>query len=147
MKVPCPAKIDNAKKGTSTYITNAGFTRSTLPQSSKSFAVVSHKDSSLPRCDVTLSRIIAPPAPCNIDVSPVQSDGLSVSMDESMSTCDSLNSPEVEYIDNSDVAAVDSIERKASNKLHISENVETEGLQFLSDFFMLFWCLFWLEFC
>lgn len=44
-----------------------------------------------------------------------------------MSTCDSLNSPEVEYIDNSDVAAVDSIERKASNKLHISENVETEG--------------------
>ncbi|CAI9775928.1 unnamed protein product [Fraxinus pennsylvanica] len=45
-------------------------------------------------------------------------------MDESLSTCDSLNSPKVEYIDNNEIAAVDSIERMTSNTLYISERVE-----------------------
>ncbi|KAI9113211.1 hypothetical protein K1719_015736 [Acacia pycnantha] len=59
-----------------------------------------------------------------MDVSPSKSDGMSVSMDETMSTCDSFNSPEVEYMDNNDVSAVDSIGRKTLNILNISDNTD-----------------------
>ncbi|XP_019072151.1 cyclin-A1-1 isoform X2 [Vitis vinifera] len=48
------------------------------------------------------------------------------SMDETMSTCDSFKSPEVEYMDVDDLA-VNSIERKTCSKLYISEHVEAEG--------------------
>lgn len=94
--------------------------------------VASSKITSLPKSDVVLPKIIVAPAPCSMDVSPDQSDGLSISMDESMSTCDSLNSPKVEYIDNNEIAAVDSIERKTFNKLCISECVEVAGSSLLS---------------
>uniref|UniRef100_A0A5B7B9R0 Putative cyclin-A1-1-like n=1 Tax=Davidia involucrata TaxID=16924 RepID=A0A5B7B9R0_DAVIN len=122
--VPCVAKIANAKKGSSACINNAGFSGSTLPTSSN---VKPSKITSFPRSDDTLSRITAPPAPCSMDISSIQSDGFSVSMDETMSTCDSLKSPEVEYIDNNDVAAINSIERKTCNKLYISEHEEPAG--------------------
>ncbi|EPS73971.1 hypothetical protein M569_00786 [Genlisea aurea] len=46
-------------------------------------------------------------------------------MDESMSTCDSLRSPDVEYMDNKDISAIESIEKKASAILSISENFDT----------------------
>lgn len=62
-----------------------------------------------------------------MDLSPSASDGQSVSMDETTSTCDSLKSPEIEYLDNHDIEAVDSLERKTCNKLCISENVEKPG--------------------
>ncbi|KAG6626221.1 hypothetical protein CIPAW_15G033600 [Carya illinoinensis] len=62
-----------------------------------------------------------------MDVSPSKSDGLSVSLDESMSTCDSFKSPEVEYVDNNDVPAVDSIERKTFGNLYISDLEEKIG--------------------
>ncbi|KAH0764958.1 hypothetical protein KY285_000829 [Solanum tuberosum] len=39
------------------------------------------------------------PATCNMDISPSHSDGSLVSMDESMSTSDTVRTPEVEYID------------------------------------------------
>ncbi|KAL6990838.1 hypothetical protein U1Q18_008960 [Sarracenia purpurea var. burkii] len=42
-----------------------------------------------------------------------------------MSTCDSLNSPEVEYVDNNEITTVDSIERKTSSKLYISKRTDT----------------------
>ncbi|XP_024976951.1 cyclin-A1-4-like [Cynara cardunculus var. scolymus] len=82
------------------------------------------KSSSVARKDANVSRIIVPPVECKMDVSPSKSDGLSVSMDETMSTCDSLNSPDVEYIDNNDIAAIDSIERRTCSKLNISDHVE-----------------------
>ncbi|KAG5630704.1 hypothetical protein H5410_002421, partial [Solanum commersonii] len=39
------------------------------------------------------------PATCNMNISPSHSDGSLVSMDESMSTSDTVRTPEVEYID------------------------------------------------
>lgn len=85
---------------------------------------------SIARKDATnVSRIVVPSVqPTKMDVSPCKSDGLSVSMDETMSTCESLNSPDVEYIDNNDIAAIESIERKTYCKLNISDHVETTGL-------------------
>jgi cyclin A len=65
-----------------------------------------------------------------MDVSPTKSDGLSVSMDETMSTCDSYKSPEVEYIDNNDLPAVDSINRKTFSSLYISDHEEKAGILF-----------------
>ncbi|KAK6146426.1 hypothetical protein DH2020_020295 [Rehmannia glutinosa] len=59
------------------------------------------------------------------NVSPDKSDFFSVSMDESMSTCDSLKSPDVEYMDSNEIAAVDSIERKASNMFCISKHQQS----------------------
>ncbi|KAM7507776.1 hypothetical protein LguiA_018229 [Lonicera macranthoides] len=129
--VQYPSKIGNAKKGPPTGLNKAGLSGSTLPASSfvKPCSTVSSKSTTFSSSDVTLSRITAPPAPRSMStgISPIQSDGLSVSMDESMSTCDSLKSPDVEYIDDNDMAAVDSIERKTCYKLYISEHVEATG--------------------
>ncbi|WMV42210.1 hypothetical protein MTR67_035595 [Solanum verrucosum] len=47
-----------------------------------------------------------------MDISPSHSDGSLVSMDESMSTFDTVRSPEVEYINDHESAMVDSIEKK-----------------------------------
>ncbi|GAB2270377.1 hypothetical protein Dimus_005280 [Dionaea muscipula] len=51
-------------------------------------------------------------------------DGHSVSVDESMSSRDSLKSLDIEYLDENDVAAVQSIGSMASNNLHITEQGE-----------------------
>ncbi|XP_059631780.1 cyclin-A1-1 [Cornus florida] len=127
--VPCVTKIVNAKKGSSACSNNAAFSGSILPTSSnaKPSVVASGKVASFSRSDEILSRITAPPAPCSMDICPIESDGSSVSLDETMSTCDSLKSPEVEYIDNNDVAAINSIERKTCSKLFISEHDEPSG--------------------
>ncbi|KAL8216255.1 hypothetical protein R6Q57_023092 [Mikania cordata] len=83
------------------------------------------KNTSVSRKDATISKVNI--VQTKTEVSPSKSDGLSVSMDETMSTCDSLNSPDVEYIDSNDIAAIESIERKTSSKLNISDHVETAG--------------------
>ncbi|OMO55006.1 hypothetical protein COLO4_36246 [Corchorus olitorius] len=62
-----------------------------------------------------------------MDFSPTKSDGVSVSMDETMSTCDSFKSPEVEYMDSRDIPAIESIERKTFSNLYISDHVEETG--------------------
>ncbi|GAU25914.1 hypothetical protein TSUD_376330 [Trifolium subterraneum] len=63
------------------------------------------------------------PVSSSMDLSsPGKSDGMSVSMDETMSSCDSFKSPDIEYVDNSDVPAVDSIERKTFCSLNISDS-------------------------
>ncbi|XP_010530202.1 PREDICTED: cyclin-A1-1 [Tarenaya hassleriana] len=60
--------------------------------------------------------------------SPIHCEDVSVSMDESMSTCDSFKSPQVvEYIENDEVSAVESVERKALSNLYITKNSETTG--------------------
>ncbi|EOA40295.1 hypothetical protein CARUB_v10009020mg [Capsella rubella] len=59
--------------------------------------------------------------------SPSKSDDGSVSMDETMSSSDSYKSPQVEYIDNDEVSAVVSIERKALSNLYITPSSETLG--------------------
>ncbi|RDX76337.1 Cyclin-A1-1, partial [Mucuna pruriens] len=63
----------------------------------------------------------------SIDVFTNESDGRSVSMDETMSSCDSIKSPEVEYLDNMDVSAVDSNQRKTISNFNISDTIEPEG--------------------
>ena len=65
-----------------------------------------------------------------MDVSPSRSVSGSISLDESMSTCDSLRSPVIEYIDKEDTYAVTSIERKTSNSFYISDNAEKAGFFF-----------------
>ena len=99
----------------------------------KPSVVIPNKSTSFLKGD--FSRITADLTPCSMDISPPQSDGSSVSMDETMSTCDSLKSPEVEYLDNNDIAAVDSIERKTSSKLYISEHIEAAGFILLFVYF------------
>lgn len=67
------------------------------------------------------------PQPCITKFSPNQSsDDGSVSLDETMSTCDSLKSPDIEYIDNNDASAVASLERRTCQNLYISEDANAK---------------------
>ncbi|KAF5467931.1 hypothetical protein F2P56_012135 [Juglans regia] len=129
--VSSASKIAKAKKGPPANIGSTGLPRTNFPASLnlKSTAVVpcSKVTSSISRSDGNVPNTVAIPAQFSMDVSPSKSDGLSVSMDESMSTCDSFKSPEVEYMDNSDVPAVDSIERKTFGNLYISDLEEKIG--------------------
>lgn len=126
--VPCTTKIVSIKKGSSAS-TNASFSGAFLPATTsvKQSTVAVGRSTSLPKSDVAIPKTVAALVSCSMDVSPDKSDSFSVSMDESMSTCDSLKSPDVEYVDNDDIAAVDSIERKASNMLCITEPMEIAG--------------------
>ncbi|KAK1371165.1 Cyclin-A1-1 like [Heracleum sosnowskyi] len=125
-----PAKGENCKKGTSTRNANVGYRASNMPAPTflKPCTSVSNKNSTtFTSCDGTFSRKKAPYAQFNMDTSSIKSDCLSVALDGSMSSSESLKSPEVEYIDNTDVAAIDSIERKTYNKLCISDDGKTAG--------------------
>uniref|UniRef100_A0A0D9UYN5 Uncharacterized protein n=1 Tax=Leersia perrieri TaxID=77586 RepID=A0A0D9UYN5_9ORYZ len=71
--------------------------------------------------------------PCSSFVSPMHS-GDSVSVDETMSTCDSMKSPDFEYIDNGDGSSVlASLQRRANENLHISEDVDVEETKWKKD--------------
>ncbi|RLM92296.1 cyclin-A1-2 [Panicum miliaceum] len=63
--------------------------------------------------------------PCNTFVSPGRS-GDSVSVDETMSTCDSMKSPDFEYIDNEDSSMLASLQRRANEHLRISDDRDVE---------------------
>ncbi|KAH6781226.1 Cyclin A1 [Perilla frutescens var. frutescens] len=132
--VPCTTKIVSVKKGSSAS-TNASFSGAFLPAttSAKQNTVAVGRSTFLPKSDVVIPKIVAAPVSCSMNESPDKSDSFSVSMDESMSTCDSLKSPDVEYVDSSDIAAVDSIERKASNMLCITEPMEIAGAECKRD--------------
>lgn len=148
LKVPC--KIAKVKKGSPASTSNRGISGSNVPAAScgvKPSTIVLPKVTSVQRSDevfpkstsVQRSGEAAPssvviPVPCNMDESPSKSDGDSVSMDETMSTCDSFKSPQVEYIDNNDVQAIDSINRKTFSHLHISDQPETTGSIFEQTF-------------
>ncbi|BAT78675.1 Cyclin-A1-1 G2/mitotic-specific cyclin-A1-1 [Vigna angularis] len=127
--VPCAAKLAKTKKEVVPPF--SGNKRPTLVNVKPTNAVVFPKANSLP------PRNEAPPPPLVVtvtvpppvlDVSPCKSDAMSVSMDESMSSCDSFKSPDIEYVDNSDVAAVDSIERKTFSNLNISDSTESGNI-------------------
>jgi cyclin A len=143
------AKIAKAKKELSACNENIGFPGKTLPSSLslKSNVLVPSKDTSFPGSDQPMASAAVLSAPCSkepvlpapssilhglrgVDVSPSGSVSGSISMDESMSTCDSLKSPQFEYIDNEDASAVTLIERKTSNSLYISDNAEKTGFFF-----------------
>ncbi|CAM0145521.1 unnamed protein product [Urochloa decumbens] len=63
--------------------------------------------------------------PCSTFVSPGRS-GDSVSVDETMSTCDSMKSPDIEYIDNGDSSILASLQRRANEHLRISDDRDVE---------------------
>ncbi|KAL5222759.1 hypothetical protein ABZP36_027472 [Zizania latifolia] len=64
--------------------------------------------------------------PCSSFASPMHS-GDSVSVDETMSTCDSMKSPDFEYIDNGDSSSVlASLQRRANENLRISDDRDVE---------------------
>ncbi|XP_043689779.1 cyclin-A1-4-like [Telopea speciosissima] len=124
-QAPSATKTAKIKKVSSDVRTTV-FARSSVPESSfvKSSTVVSCKHVSVQRSDGPISSYVMPLAPCSMDISPSQSDGGSVSLDEMMSTCDSLKSSDIEYIDNADASAVAFIERRTCNNLYISDHIE-----------------------
>ncbi|QCD99902.1 cyclin A [Vigna unguiculata] len=69
---------------------------------------------------------VSMPVRSSFDVSPAKSDVRSVSMDETLSSYSIKSPDEVEYLDNRDVSAVDSIQRKTSN-LSICGTTKPEG--------------------
>lgn len=131
MKVPCTTKI--AKNNTG--LSGKGFPSSL---SAKSSILVPFSDASVSGTVESIETVATNhslsscgtvlPAPNSIihalrgkDVSPSRSASGSVSLDESMSTSDSLKSPEFEYIDNEDISEVKSIENNTTNSLYISD--------------------------
>ncbi|XP_042964350.1 cyclin-A1-4-like [Carya illinoinensis] len=144
--VPCIAKIAKTKKEVSACTDNTGFLEKTLPTSLglKSSVYVLSEDKCFPRNDQLVPSVAAHSAsrgveaglcalsstiraPRGMDISPSTSASGCISLDESMSTCESLRSPEFECIDNEDASAVRLIERKTSNSLFISDNEEKAG--------------------
>ncbi|KAJ8541612.1 hypothetical protein K7X08_002428 [Anisodus acutangulus] len=122
---PCTSKIVSIKKS----ISGVSSGTSVLPASS-SVRPSSKSTVSIQRNDAAVPKITAVPlsaATCSMDISPSHSDGSLVSMDESMSTSDTVRSPEVEYIDDHETAAVDSIEKNVCSTLYISEHVKAAG--------------------
>ncbi|KAJ7959165.1 Cyclin [Quillaja saponaria] len=122
--VPCATKI--AKKGPHASTNSTGFSRSHLPATLnvKSSVVPSYELTTFPPINEAFpSATAATPASVSKDISPSKSDAMSVSLDETMSTCDSFKSPQVEYMDN-DIQNVDSIDRKTFSNLNISDDSE-----------------------
>ncbi|KAJ7965515.1 Cyclin [Quillaja saponaria] len=121
--VPCTAKI--AKKELTASTKSTGLPRSHLPASLnvQSSAVPSYKVTSFPLSNEAFPSAAAAAAPVSVSGEISSSDGMSVSLDETTSTCDSFKSPEVEYMDN-DIQDIDSIERKPFRNLNISDDSE-----------------------
>ncbi|KAL5732048.1 Cyclin-A1-3 [Ranunculus cassubicifolius] len=131
VKAPAPTSA-KVNKGLSACTTKVSLRRNSTPASSavptasalRSSTTVSRKDVSIPKLDRYVPNVASHHASCDMDISPSRSPRGSVSMDETMSTCDSLNSPDVEYIDNADASEIALIARKTSNNFHISEYKE-----------------------
>ncbi|MBA0567852.1 hypothetical protein Golob_005386 [Gossypium lobatum] len=115
--VPCTSKVAK-KKETSTLPTTPSL---------ESFDGVSCINTICTRDDHPTTKVSALPLPSSMDISPCRSPCASVSLDETMSTCDSLESPRFEYLENEDVSAIESIETKANDNLYISELTQKEG--------------------
>ncbi|KAK4572747.1 hypothetical protein RGQ29_030965 [Quercus rubra] len=128
--MPSATKSAKAKKAPSATAGSTAFSRTNFPASlnvKSSVLVPCSKVTFFPRSNETAPSTAAVPASCSMDVSPSKSDGLSVSLDETMSTCESYKSPEVEYIDNNDLPEVDSINRKTLSNLYISDHEKKTG--------------------
>ncbi|KAG6390419.1 hypothetical protein SASPL_148153 [Salvia splendens] len=124
--VPYTKKNVSIKKGSSVSSNGSsyGVFQPVATTSVKQNTVAMGRSSSLVKRDVAIPKAVPDTVSYGMNLSLDKSDSFSVSMDESMSTCDSLRSPDVEYVDNNDLAAMDSIERKASNMLCISEPMD-----------------------
>ncbi|KAL5075684.1 hypothetical protein RYX36_014668 [Vicia faba] len=135
----------NASRNSSTLVTKVAKTKKEPSISGnkkptfsnvKSATVVFPKAITTSSTSSSFSEIVLPLVPTSFNApvsssmdlsSPSKSDGMSVSMDETMSSCDSFKSPDIEYVDNSDAPAVDSIERKTYSSLNISDSDYPKG--------------------
>ncbi|KAL5559662.1 hypothetical protein UlMin_035873 [Ulmus minor] len=152
--VPCVAKIAKTKNEFSTCSRNSNLSECDLPTSLglKSTALIpSSNTSSLgdlqPSEGATMllspsiksivlnspSSII--PSPRRTNASPCKSVSGSVSLDESMSSCDSQNSPELDYIDKEEGLTVKNIARKTNNSCYISDDLKIAGSNCKRDVF------------
>ncbi|XP_058781513.1 cyclin-A1-1 [Vicia villosa] len=123
---PCTSSISGNKKPTFSNVKSATvvFPKAITTTSTSTSTSSSFSETVLPIVPTTFNV----PVSSAMDLSsPGKSDGMSVSMDETMSSCDSFKSPDIEYVDNSDVAAVDSIERKTYCSLNISDTDYPKG--------------------
>ncbi|KAL1093786.1 hypothetical protein V6Z11_D06G053600 [Gossypium hirsutum] len=120
--VPCTSKVAK-KKETPTLPTTPSL---------ESFDGVYCINTICTRDDHPTTKVSALPLQSSMDISPCRSPCASVSLDETMSTCDSLESPKFEYLENEDVSAIESIETKANDNLYISELTQKEDPQFFS---------------
>ncbi|WCJ44402.1 Cyclin A1 1 [Euphorbia peplus] len=123
--VPCSNKIAKVKKGISnpacTSSNKGGFSSTNVPLLSNVKSSVIDVCKVLPRKDefVPSVTIVHP-----MELSPSKSDD-DMSLDETMSTCHSFKSPEVEYLDNNDdVPEIESINKKTLSNLYISDHTE-----------------------
>ncbi|TQD99660.1 hypothetical protein C1H46_014718 [Malus baccata] len=163
LKVPCTNKIaktiankTTAKttKEVSSCTSNTGLSGNVFQASlsAKSNILVPFSDTSFSGTDPAIKVICTDPSPSSSgtvlpalscinhafrswDASPSRSVSASVSLDESMSTCDSLKSPEFEYIDNEDVSDVKWIEKKTTKSLFISNHPGKEANIWKKDIF------------
>lgn len=122
----CTSSISGNKKPTFSNVKSATvvFPKAIATTSTSTSTSGSFSESVLPVVSTTFNV----PVSSAMDLSsPGKSDGMSVSMDETMSSCDSFKSPDIEYVDNSDVAGVDSIERKTYCSLNISDTDYPKG--------------------
>ncbi|KAL8167208.1 hypothetical protein V2J09_008707 [Rumex salicifolius] len=119
--IPCAAsKVVNSKK---VPFTNPYGNAVPVLLNSKSNSCVAKSNENQPCQIVTLD------ASVDMDISSPSSpsSGISLSLDESMSTTDSMKSPEVEYLDDSDLTALNSVHRKTFSDLHITEQIAPSG--------------------
>ncbi|CAN1240174.1 CYCA1-1 [Linum grandiflorum] len=108
------AKLKKCPPATAPEINKTSFSANVVPSVVKSNSKVTVE---------VVRTIVTVPAPRDFNVSPSKSDQGSMSMDETMSTCDSFKSPDVEYIDNIDLLpGIDSINKKTLNNLFISDD-------------------------
>ncbi|CAI0395689.1 unnamed protein product [Linum tenue] len=113
------AKIAKFKKGPTPASSNTALSGNFIPSVVKSTEI---EVTSARRSHEVVSSIVKPPTSCETNVSPTKTNEGCMSLDETMSTCDSFKSPDVEYLDDNDLPEIDCINKKALNKLYISDH-------------------------
>ncbi|XP_042380802.1 cyclin-A1-1-like [Zingiber officinale] len=126
--------IARLKKGVSVSHCDSGSSRNSsfISATIKPSVIVSSDASSLPQNSVPKPAFVACLAPCTTLKSP----NFSVDSVSSMSTCNSIRSPEFEYIDNRDSLAM-TLESRENENRSISENVAIEESKLKSNGSML----------
>lgn len=135
MKVPRATKLLRARRISLATTSRTNISRTNISGDSLPYVdvrpggVYVSTQPSVPITEERVTNIARAPVPCSTVVSPSTSDSHSVAMDESISICDSFDSPgpEVEYSDDSDVSVADSIEPNTFSKLCISESRAKAG--------------------
>ncbi|XP_020589936.1 cyclin-A1-4 [Phalaenopsis equestris] len=133
-KVTTASSASKVRKGSAPSSSNQNFQRDSakFPSLAKPASTVS-RITATPSIRVGQNAAVCPfLVPCSNVKSPIHSVD-SESMDETMSTSDSLKSPDFEYIDHGDSSIVASLERQATYNLHISDRVNLNGNAWNSD--------------